>query len=85
MAPVSDEVAQHLAHEEGVAVGLAIHGVGEAHPGVIEGVTGGGLHERHHAGVVESGQLDAGHAALSPQGGQGVERAGGDCDSSLSR
>ena len=85
MAPVSGEVAQHLAHEERVAVGLPVHGMGEPHAGVVETVTGGGLHEGHHPAVVEPGQLDAGDAALSAQGGQGVEERSGRCDSSLSR
>ena len=66
-------MTQHLAHEERVAVGLAIHGMGEAHRGVIEGVTGGGLHERDHAGVVEPGQLDARDAVLSMQRSQRFE------------
>ena len=65
-------MAQDFAHEKWIAVGLAIHGVGETHSDVIEGVTGGRLHKRHHAGVVESGQLDTRDAALSPQGCQRV-------------
>ena len=79
-----DEMAQHLAHEEWVAVGLPIHGMGEAHPGVVEGLTGGRLHEGHHSGVVESGQLDAGHPALAPEAAR-VSSSGWECDSSLSR
>ena len=66
------QVAQHLGHEERVAVGLPVHGMGEAHPGGVEALTGGGLQERHHAAVVESGQFDAGDAALAMQRGQGV-------------
>ena len=68
------QVAQHLAHEERVTVGLAMHGMGEAHRGVVEGVPSGGLQQRHHAGVIEPGQVDAGDAALSMQCGQGVEQ-----------
>ena len=67
IAPVSDEVAEDLAHEERVAVGLPMQRMGETHCRVIEGVPGGGFHERHDAGVVESGQLDARHAVLSMQ------------------
>ena len=60
-------MAEHLGHEERVAVGLPLHRMGETDGGVIEGVAGGGFHERHDAGVVESGQLDAGDAMLSMQ------------------
>ena len=72
--PGLGEVAEHLAHEERVAVGLAIHRVGETHGGVVEGVPGGGLHERHDAGVVEPGQLDARDAVLSTQRGERLEQ-----------
>ena len=61
------EVAKQLGHEERVAVGLAMHRIGETHRRVIEGVPGGGLHERHDAGVVEPLQLDARDAVLSMQ------------------
>ena len=54
MAPDSDEVAQYLAHEEGVAVGLPVELVGQRHAGVVESVAGRGLHERDDAGVVEA-------------------------------
>ena len=67
------EVTQHLAHKERIAVGLAIHGMGEAHRGVIEGVTGGSLHQRYHAGVIEPRQLDARNTVLSTQRSQGLE------------
>ena len=61
------EVTEHLGHEERVAVGLAVHGMGETYGRVLEGVAGGGFHERPDAGVVEPGQLDAGHAVVSMQ------------------
>ena len=38
--PRLDQVAQHLAHEERVAVGLAVDGMGEPHPGIVESVPG---------------------------------------------
>ena len=44
--PGLGEVTEHLAHEERVAVGLALHRMGETHGGVVEGVPGGGFHER---------------------------------------
>ena len=72
--PGLGQVAEHLAHEERVAVGLAIHRMGETHRGVVEGVPGGGFHERHDAGVVESGQLDARDAVLSMQRRQRLEQ-----------
>ena len=74
MAPVSDEVTEHLGHEERVAVGLAVHRMGKTYGGVVEGVPGGGFHERPDAGVVESGQLDAGHAVLSVQRRQRLDQ-----------
>ena len=72
--PRLGEVTEHLGHEERVAVGLAIHRMGETHGRVIEGVPGGGFHERHDAGVVEPGQLDAGDAVLSMQRRQRLEQ-----------
>ena len=78
------QMAQHLADEERVAVGLAIHGGGEAHRRVVEGVTGSRLHERHHTGVIEPGQFDtrdSGCRAASPRS----PRSGWEGDSSLSR
>ena len=66
-------MAQHFAHEERVAVGLVIDSVGETHSGVIEGMTGGGLHQRHYADVVEPCQFDATDVILSMQRRQGVE------------
>jgi len=49
------QVTQHLGHEERVAVGLPIHRMGEGDPGVIEGVSGRGLQQRHDARVIEPG------------------------------
>ena len=72
--PGLGEVTEHLGHEERVAVGLAVHRMGETHGGVIEGVPGGGFHERDDAGVVESGQLDAGDAVLSMQRRERLEQ-----------
>jgi len=70
-------MAQHFAHEVRVAVGLAVHGVRQAHSGVIEGLTGRGLYVGHHVVVVQPGQLDAADATLPAQRGQGVgERVG---------
>ena len=48
MAPVFDQVAQDLAHEERVAVGLARDGMGELDRGIVESVPGSGLHQGHH-------------------------------------
>ena len=53
-----DEVAQHLGDEEGVAVGLAIHGVREAEPGIVEPMARGRFQQLHHAMVVEAAQID---------------------------
>ena len=72
--PGLGEVSEHLAHEERVAVGLALHRMGETHGGVFEGVPSGGFHERHDAGVVESGQLDVHDTVLSMQGRECVEQ-----------
>ena len=57
--PGLGEVAQDLAHEEGVAVGLPVQRMGEVDGGLVEGVPGGRLHQGHDPGVVEAGQLDA--------------------------
>jgi len=72
--PGLGQVTKHLAHEERVAVGLAVHRMGETRRRVIEGVPGGGLHEGEDAGVVQSGQLHAGHAVVSMQRRQGLEQ-----------
>ena len=66
-------MAQHLAHEERVAVGLAVHGMGEVHRGLIEGVPGRGFHHCHDPGVIEPGELDTSHPELSMHGGEGLE------------
>ena len=68
------EVTKHLGHEERVAVGLAMHRIGETDSRAIEGVPGSGLHQRHHARVVESRQLDARHAVLSMHRGERFEQ-----------
>ena len=52
-------MAQHLGHEEGVAVGLPVELMGQSHPGVVELVPGGRLHEGDDPGVVEALQVDA--------------------------
>jgi hypothetical protein len=44
------KLAEHLAHKEWVADGLAIHGVGETHPGLVEGLTGDRLHPSSNVG-----------------------------------
>jgi hypothetical protein len=67
-------VSQHLAHEERVAVGLAIYGVGEAHAGVVEAVGGSRLHERHHASVIETRKLDPRHTGVSSEHPQGLSQ-----------
>jgi hypothetical protein len=59
------QMAKNLAHEERVAVGFAIHGMGEADPCVLEGLTGSRLKERHHPTVIQPCQFDAGDRALS--------------------
>ena len=83
--PGLGQMAQHLAHEERVAVGLAIHRVGKAHPGVIEGVTGGGLHERHHPAVVESRLVRCGRRRCVGGARPGSRVRAWDRDNSLSR
>ena len=73
----SRQMTQHLAHEERVAIGLPVHGVGQADAGVVEALTGCGLQERHHPVVVEPGQLDAGHPAQAMEGRQACRSGGG--------
>ena len=85
MAPVSVRVAQDLADEERVAVGLAIHGVGETDRGVVERVTGGRLHQGDDTGVIEPGQLDARDAVLAMQRRQASRATDATRDNSLSR
>ncbi len=67
------QMPQHFADEERIAVGLAIHRVGQPDRRVVEGVTGGRLHERDHVGVVEPGQLDAANTLLAAQGRQRLQ------------
>jgi hypothetical protein len=61
------QVAQHLGHEERVAVGLAVDLVGQSHPGVVEPVPGGRLHEGDDPGVFESLQMQRRDAGLPQQ------------------
>jgi hypothetical protein len=51
------QVAQHLGHEERVAVGLAVDLMRKSHPGDVEPVSGGLLHEGDDPGVVEPLQV----------------------------
>jgi hypothetical protein len=66
------QVAQHLGHEERVAVGLPVDLVGQSHPGVVEPVPGGRLHEGDDPGVFESLQMERRDAGLSKQAAQGL-------------
>ena len=79
------QMPQHFADEERIAVGLAIHRVGQPHRRVVERVTGGRLHERDHAGVIEPGQLDAAQHRCWRRSAANVSRNGCDRDNSLSR
>ena len=67
------EMDEHFAHKERVAVGLAIQRVGKPHRGVVEAVTGSGLHECHDSRVVQPGEFDTRHAVLSAERSQGFE------------
>ncbi len=67
------EVAEQLADEEGVAVGLGMNRVGEIESGDIEFIAGGRGHERQHAFVRETSQLDLADRRLAMQRGQRVE------------
>ncbi len=73
------ELAEDLGHEERVAVGLLVDAVGEGHARLVEFVTGGGLHERHHVGVVEAFERECAHPGrLAVQGAQGLGEGMGD-------
>ena len=68
------QVAEHLAHEERIAVRLPAQGSSQAGAGVVEGVTCGRLHQRDHARLIEPGQIDAGDARLPAEGGKRFEQ-----------
>ena len=80
-----DQVAQHLAHEERVAVGLSVDGVGQAHGGIVESVPGCRLQECHHSAVVEAHQVDAGDRRSRRWRAARVSARASAVDSSLSR
>ena len=63
-------MAQELAHEEGAAVRLRIHGVGEGKCAALEIVTGQGLHHGHGLAVGEAPQGESLDAALPAQLGE---------------
>ena len=68
------EVAQELAHEEGAAVGLAVHGMGEGDTAVAQVVTGHGLEERRDVDVLEAAQCDARDARFPAQVGEHLDK-----------
>ena len=65
-----DEAAQHLADEEGVALGLGPDGPGELFGALVEVVAGGGLEHGGHAVGVEALDGDALHAGLAAEIGE---------------
>ncbi len=69
-----EQMAKHLGHEERVAVGLAVDGVGQAHGGIVESVSGSGLHEGHHPGVVQADEIDPSDPVQPVEGGQRVHQ-----------
>ena len=69
-----DQVAKHLAHEERVAVGLPVDGVGQAHGGIVESVPSSGLHQGHHPGVVQADEVDPGDPVQAVEGSQRVHQ-----------
>ena len=83
--PGLGQIAQHLGHEEGVAVGLPVEVVGQGDPGAVEFVSGGRFHVGENTEVVQALQVDARDA-----GGLSVQPArpsvsGWPADSSPSR
>ena len=82
--PGLDQVAQDLAHEERVAVGLAGDGMGEPDRSIVESVSGSGFHEGHHSGVVQPDQVDPRDPFVAPQAASASTRAAA-LGSSLSR
>ena len=73
IAPVSDRWRSTSLTKNGLPSVSRYTACGESHRGVVERVTGGGFHERDHAGVVEPRQLDARDAVLAMQRSQRLE------------
>ena len=71
---------EDFVHEEWIAVGLIVDGLGQAHPSVVQPLPDGGFHERDHAGPVEACQLDPAGSLLSPQGSEGLHQRRGKCE-----
>ena len=70
------EVAQHLAHEEGVPVGLLVDGVSQRQAALREIVTGRRLQEADHLVVLETPQGDAIDPGLPAQRAQRLDHEG---------
>jgi hypothetical protein len=58
-------VAQHLPHEERVALGLLVDGPGQGVTGFVERSAGGLFDDGRYADVVEAAQRQPLHAALA--------------------
>ena len=65
---------KHLAHKEGIAVGLPIDGVGQLDCVVSESMPGGGFHQGHHPSVVETAEIDPPDSVQPAEGGQGLDQ-----------
>ncbi len=66
------QVAQHLAHEERVALGLGVHRSGQLHRGGLERMAGGRLHERGDAAAVEADQVQPADPGLPAEIAEGL-------------
>ena len=80
----SRQMAQHLAHEEGVAVGLSIDGVGETHAGIVKRRARPAPPSAPPPRCRRARPARCGRRPLSAQGRQGVQQGIG-VESSLSR
>ena len=75
MAPVSRRWRSTSVTKNGVAVGLAVDGVGQVQTGLVEPVSGDPLHQRQHTRSVESVELQAGDALMAPERPQRLAKA----------
>ena len=66
------EVAQHLTHEERVALGLGVQRPGEVEAGLLEVVAGGHRHEAGDLVAVEAVQVEPLDAGLAAEVGERV-------------
>ncbi len=71
------QMTEDLGHEERVAIGLTVDHVGEANTECVETVPRSCLHQRMHARLVQSAELQAGDTLLAPDRPQRLAEAGG--------